>query len=146
MRYPFFFIFIIGAFTCFGKEKQQVFGIYFENNFRNDRTSVSINGELVAKNIELRPTMMSPKTLIITQTASNLVVQPYYLEKQILRPATIKNSILNLAISINNIWRNFSFDLRKGKFLFVDYSSIRVGWRILTVAKTFQSKNGPLYI
>ena len=146
MRCLFFVIFLMVSHSTFANEKELVFGIYFENSFRNEHTSVLINGVMVAKNIELRPARTSPSSLILTQTRYKISVQPYHREKTVVRAVEIKNSTLNLGVSIDRIWRNFSFDLRNGKYLFVDYSFIRIGWRILTVATMIQSRYGPIYI
>jgi len=134
------------TFNCFAQEGKTEFAIYFGNDFTKDSVTILINGILVAKNIKLRATMISPQNLIITQDRHNMTVQPYYEPMQTLKKLPLKNSILNLKILINNVWRNFSFNLKEGKFLFPGYNFLEVGKSDVRVLTITQRKRGPLLL
>jgi hypothetical protein len=142
-----FFLFLFNAsFHCFSQEIEPEFAVYFGNDFKNDSVTIFVNGIPIVQNIKLKPTMIDPKNLVIEQNRSGILVRPFYEKNQFFKRIQLKDSVLNLAIAMNNAWQIFKFDLKKGKHLYAEYKFIRIGWsgfRILTIT---QSNLAPLYI
>ena len=145
MKLLFTSFFVLITSLCFLQTKANTFEIFFGNDFDNDSTTLILNGITVVKNYKLKPTMISPKSLIITQNAKTLSIVPYYSKKYTLPRLKIANSILSIKISINNIWKEFKFDLRKGKFLFVELPIRNDGKSDFNQLFIRQSLNGPIY-
>lgn len=68
--------FLQTAFSCCAQKNETTFEIYFGNDFINDSVTIIANGIVIAENIKLRPTMISPRNLIITQDRNNITVWP----------------------------------------------------------------------
>lgn len=131
--------------TCFAQTKSIRFAIYFGNDLYNDSTTLILNGITVAKNIKLEPTMMSPKSLIITQNSKVLSIEPYSSKSYVLHKIKIIKNNLSIRISVNNVWKEFQFNLLKGKFFFVELPSNK-GKKDYNQLKIRQSKRGPFYL
>ena len=95
--------------------------MYFGNDFDNDSVKLILNDVTIVKGIMLKNTMISPRSLIIYQDKKNLFVKPYYSQSFTLTKLNIKNKILKIDISINNVWSHFILDLKNGKYLIVEY-------------------------
>ncbi len=131
--------------TCFAQTKSIRFAIYFGNDLYNDSATLILNSVTVAKNIKLEPAMMSPKSLIITQNSRTLLIEPYHGKSYTLPKLKIVKNILSVKISVNNVWKEFQFNLLKGKFLFVELPSNN-GKKDYNHLKIRQSIRGPIYI
>jgi len=142
----FLFLLLFFSTNCSGQESDVDFAVYFGNDFENDSVTIIANGNLLAKNIKLRATMISPQNLIIIQDKHGLTVIPYRQNKQVQKKNQIKDSILQLRVAMNNTWKNFSFDLKKGRFLYPEYKFLRIGWSTYRVLIIPQSKQGPIML
>ena len=131
--------FLIVSLSCVAQNKYPRFILAFGNDFDNDSVSIIINKIEVAKNVKLKPTMISPQNLWIEQNNSALVVMPHNQPKVKFNKIQLTDSLLLLKVGLNNIWYSFYLDLRKGKALIAKYSYFRVGWSIrkfLTIEQT----------
>lgn len=146
MKFLLLLFLLFNSLNCFAQESKIEFAIYFGNNFKNDYVTIFANGVLLAQNTRLIPTMIAPQSLIIEQDRSNLVVEPYYEQKRIIKKIPVKNSVLKLVVAINNMPRIFTVNLKEGKYLFVNYIFLRLGWRVITLATVNQNRLGPIYI
>jgi hypothetical protein len=126
MKTIFLIISLIASLNSFAQNKSPKFILAFGNDFDGDSVSIIINQIQVAKNIKLKPTMISPENLWIEQNSTALEVRPHNQPKLTLKKIKIKNSLLHLKIGMNNIWYDFNFDLRKGKSLIAKYSNLSV--------------------
>ncbi len=113
---------------CRGQENQTDFGLYFGNDFKNDSVTIIANNVLIARNIQLRETMYIPENLMIDQTGNKLTVRPKKGNHKVFHKINVHNSKLDLQIKMNNTDYSFSFDLRKGNFLYARYIVLRGGW------------------
>ncbi|HRX93689.1 MAG TPA: hypothetical protein P5158_06225, partial [Chitinophagaceae bacterium] len=120
------------------------FGLYFGNDFKNDSVTISIQGKLIAKNVQLKVRMFDPTNLMIEQDNKMLVVWPYGKSKIELKKVELRDSNLQLMISINNIWQNFHIDLNRGKFLYAHFFPFRLGWSGFKLFKIIQWDYPPL--
>ena len=134
------------ALNCFAQRSESEFGIFFGNDFDNDSVTVIVNGVVIAENVLLRATMISPQNLIIIQDRHQITIKPYSQPKQILKTVQIKNSILNLKIKMNNVWWDFRFDLKEGKILFPEFVIRRIGWSALKILTIRQSQQPALML
>lgn len=144
MKVFFFFLCSFISFKCIAQDCEPEFGIYFGNDFKFDSVSILVNGITIAKNIQLRSTAISPTNLIIIQDKSGLYVRPHWDKRKVLKRIPIKNSTLILSIQMNNSWQGFKFDLKKGKYLFAEYTYFKIGWSIHKILIITQEMQGPI--
>jgi hypothetical protein len=139
------FLFLVSI-SCFSQQHKLDFAIYFGNDFRNDSVTIFANRVLIADNIKLSATNISPQNLIIIQEEDHLTVMPHHRPRQILKKVLIKNSMINLLIQMNNNWWSFKFDLKKGRFLYPEFEYLLVGWSTIRILVMSQDKQGPLML
>jgi len=144
MKFAFITFFLFRFSLLFAQQNGLEFAIYFGNDFNNDSVTIIANGVSIAKNIKLKETMISPQNLIIIQTGQNITVSPHYEQKQILDKIPIKNSILRLNISINNVWKTYRFNLKEGRFFYPKYKAVSDEESNATELLITQSKQGPI--
>ena len=132
--------------TCFAQTKSIRFEMFFGNDLSNDSTTLILNGVTVAKNIKLEPAMMSPKSLIITQNSKALLIEPYHGKSYTLPKLKIVKNILSVKIYVNNVWKEFRFNLIKGKFFFVELPIRNNGKKDFNQLIVRQSVKGPIYL
>jgi hypothetical protein len=146
MKHSIIALFLFATQSCISQTKLPVFKIFFDNSFDNDSTTVILNGVTVAKNLKLKNTMISPKSLIITQSTKKLTVQPYYGSTIVLPRLILENNILRINLSINNVWTQFKFDLKKGKYFFVERLWLFDKQKYSQLPTIRQSSRGPMYL
>lgn len=122
------------------------YGLYFGNAFISDSVTVIINGVRVVKNLKLKRRMYDPKNLMIVQDDRRLMIMPFNGPLDTLKKIDIRTSLLILDICMNNIWRRFSIDLRKGKYLYAGYKYFRMGWSCFKVLEISQDTLPPIFI
>lgn len=145
MKLLFTILSFLFATTCFSQTRSIIFKIFFGNDFYNDSTTLILNGITVAKNIKLIPTMISPQSLIITQNSKVLLIEPYHGKKYSLPKLKTGKNILSVKVSVNNVWKEFQFNLQKGKFFFAELPIRNDGKKDLNRFSIRQSINGPMY-
>jgi hypothetical protein len=145
MKFILFAFLVSFSVNCYAQKADGEFSIYFGNDFIDDSVTIIINGVQIANNIKLSATMIDPKNLIITQDKHSLSVWPHHREKQIFKKIPIKDSILNVNMQLNKVWKNFKFNLNQGRVFYPQYSILlTVGWTIFKVFTIRQSRSGPI--
>ena len=138
MRLLFTGLFLLAFLNSEAQQSQIEFSLLFGNDFSGDLVSVKLNGLDVAKNRKLKPTMISPESLVITQNSESLTVKLVTDTAQILNKIPIVASKLNVHLSLNGKNFYYSLNLKKGKFLIVHYALYRLGWLKWKVPKISQ--------
>jgi len=110
------------------------FHLVFGEGFRNDLVSVKIAGVNLANNVRLESGMIGFASFSIDQNKSGLNIFLHGEDQK--RKKIPVGNMLEIYISVNNIWRRFAFDLTKGKILYAQYNSMAFGWtgfKVLTI-------------
>lgn len=137
--------FVCIANMCFSQSKAIDFKIFIGNDLNNDSATLVLNGITIVKNFKVKSTMISPQSLIITQNSKTLSVISCYSKKYVLSKIKIIKRLLSIKISVNTVWKEFKFDLRKGKFFFVELPISNDGKKNINQLFIRQSLKSPIY-
>lgn len=128
MKFLSIFFLLHTTFFCFGQQKKMDFDLRFGNDFEHEIVTIFLNGKLVAQNMKLEATLISPQSLISSQfgrilvtTRGELQQKKAFREEQYFSKIQLNKSRLNVRILINNTEKRFSFNLKKGKYLYANY-------------------------